>query len=437
MSLLRSPAKTTRIDFECTTTPKTPANDRSQAFSASSRRQRWFDTRCLCRRTVLNRLSKIQQGQLTFVDRTAAYEFGQVGDTGLTGIITVHDPRFYYFTISGGSLGAAEAYLHGHWDSHDLTSAMRILCRNATAISAFEKGLPRVLKPIRKLKNSLLRNTRRGSKRNIAAHYDLSNEFFALMLDPTMTYSSGIFPYENATLEEASLEKYDRICQKLKLQADDHVLEIGTGWGGFAEYAASNYGCRVTTTTISDKQQAYAKRRFRDRSLEDRIHLLKRDYRDLQGKFDKLVSIEMIEAVGEKYLPGFFAKCSSLLKPKGTMLLQAITMPDDRYESYRHSVDFIRKYIFPGGFLPSLGAMAESAGKHAGLRFIQFEDLSAHYAQTLAAWRNNFWNQIESIRSLGFDFRFIRMWHFYLCYCEAAFLEQQTGVSQIVLSKPS
>ena len=262
-----------------------------------------------------------------------------------------------------------------------------------------EQGAARLLRPLRAAANWLRRNTRAGSKRNISAHYDLSNDFFALMLDPTMTYSCGIFPSRESTLEDASIEKYDHICRKLQLSPSDHVIEIGTGWGGFAEHAVKNYGCRITTTTISDEQHVYAERRFREAGIDDRVRLLKQDYRDLSGKYDKLVSIEMIEAVGEKFLPGYFAKCSDLLKPDGMMCLQAITIPDHRYDEYRKSVDFIQRYIFPGGFLPSMGAMARSVGSQTNFRFLHTEDFAPHYAETLAHWRHNFWREIEGVKS--------------------------------------
>jgi cyclopropane-fatty-acyl-phospholipid synthase len=382
-------------------------------------------------------LAKLEHGQLTVVDRCGAYEFGQLGTQGLVSTINVHDRRFYRDVVLGGGLGAAEAYIRGHWDSPDLTAAMRVLAQNAKILNGVERGVAGLLRPLRAAANWLRRNTRAGSKRNISAHYDLSNDFFALMLDPTMTYSSGIFPSRDSTLEDASIEKYDRICRKLQLSPSDHVIEIGTGWGGFAEHAVKNYGCRVTTTTISDEQHVYAERRFREADIDDRVRLLKQDYRDLSGKYDKLVSIEMIEAVGEKFLPGYFAKCSDLLKPDGMTCLQSITIPDHRYDNYRKSVDFIQRYIFPGGFLPSVAAIASAVGSQTDFRFLHSEDFGPHYAETLAHWRQNFWRDIEAVKSLGFDERFIRTWHYYLCYCEAGFRERQIGVSQITLTKPA
>ncbi len=348
----------------------------------------------------------------------------------------VRDPRFYRAVVLGGGIGAAESYIRGDWDSPDLTAAMRILARDADLLTGVENGAARLLMPLKVAANWLRQNTRVGSQRNIAAHYDLSNDFFALMLDRTMTYSSGIFASPEVSLEVASIEKYDRICRKLQLQPSDHLLEIGTGWGGFAEHVARHYGCRVTTTTISRQQHDYARQRFESAGLTDRITLLQQDYRDLQGKYDKLVSIEMIEAVGEKFLPTFFSQCSSLLKTDGMFCLQAITMPDHRFDRYRNSVDFIQKYIFPGGFLPSISAIAHCVRRVTDFRFLQIEDFAPHYAETLARWRQNFWHHIDDVRRFGFDDRFIRTWHYYLCYCEAGFHERQVGVAQILLTKP-
>lgn len=337
----------------------------------------------------------------------------------------------------GGGLGAAESYIQGDWDASNLTDAMRILARNSNVLTRVEKGGARFKRPLRVALNWLRRNTRDGSRRNISAHYDLSNEFFALMLDRTMTYSSGYFERSDSNLEEASIAKYDRICRKLNLTPRDHVLEIGTGWGGFAEHAVTHYGARVTTTTISEQQYRFAKQRIAAAGLSDRVTLLQQDYRDLQGSFDKLVSIEMIEAVGEKFLSQYFAKCSSLLKDDGKMCLQAILIPDQRYDRYRRSVDFIQRYIFHGGFLPSPGAIAGYIGRETDLQCVHMEDFGHHYARTLELWRQRFWSQMDQVRRLGFDERFVRTWDYYLSYCEAGFREHQIGVSQLVFTKPN
>ncbi len=390
----------------------------------------------LFRNLVLDRLSTFEEGQLTIEDSWGESSFGRPGGRWASASIQVHRASFYRCVALGGSLGAAESYIRGDWDSPNLTDAMRFFARNMEALTGVERGGARLLRPVRVAANWLRRNSRSGSRRNISMHYDLSNDFFALMLDPSMTYSSGLFDKPESSLEEASNEKYDRICRKLQLTANDHVLEIGTGWGGFAEHAAKQYGCRVTTTTISNEQHAYAAVRFSKAGLSDQITLLKEDYRDLTGRFSKLVSIEMIEAVGQRYLPDFFAKCSQLLEPEGAMCLQAIVMPDNRYERYRRSVDFIQHYIFPGGFLPSLGAMAKCVGQRTDFRFAHVEDFGTHYATTLAWWRHRFGENLASVRALGFDERFIRMWHYYLSYCEAGFRERQIGVAQLLLTKP-
>ena len=384
----------------------------------------------------MHRLNEIKTGILTVRDAEHEFAFGASDDSKLSATLTVQDPRFYRQIVAAGGIGAAEAYIRGYWDADDLMTAMRILARRTETMNAIERGLAKLTMPLRGAVNWFHRNTKAGSKRNIAAHYDISNAFYQLMLDDTMTYSSGVFPDAQASLRDASIEKYDRICRKLHLSPGDHVLEVGSGWGGFAEHAVRNYGCRITTTTISQQQFQYAKERFRSLGLQDRISLLQRDYRDLTGKYDKLVSIEMIEAVGAEFLPAFFGKCSDLLKPNGTMCLQAITIPDHRYDSYRKSVDFIQQYIFPGGFLPSVGAMASSVARRTDFRFFHLEDFGEHYARTLACWRENFWRRIKDVEQLGFDDRFIRTWNYYLCYCEAGFRERQIGVSQIVLTKP-
>ncbi|CAD7694871.1 unnamed protein product [Ostreobium quekettii] len=382
---------------------------------------------------VLDRLRGIQHGGLRLVEPGEAT---LLGDSPPFADLLVRRPRFFRRVALGGALGAADAFVDGDWDSPDLTSVLQVLARNSIALQRVERGAPSLLRPIRAAFNRLRRNTLGGSRRNIAAHYDLSNDFFALMLDPTMTYSSGYFATPDASLEQASTEKYDRICRKLDLGPEHHVLEIGSGWGGFAEHAAGRYGCRVTTTTISDQQLVYVRNRISNAGLSDRITLLSQDYRSLEGAYDRLVSIEMIEAVGKEYLPGYFRKCSNLLKPDGAMALQAITIPDCRYEAYCRSVDFIQRYIFPGGSLPSPGAITGCLAGDTDFRLVHVEDFSDHYARTLAAWRDKLWGRVAEAELLGFDDRFLRIWRYYLCYCEAGFLERQVGVSQWVFNKP-
>lgn len=363
-------------------------------------------------------------------------QFGTSGTDGQVAELVVHNLRFYQRVAVEGSLGAAESYIQGDWDSPDLCGLLQLLSRNSAVLSNVDGLTAKLLKPLRTIFNWRRRNTKRGSRKNIAAHYDLSNDFFSLMLDDSMTYSSGVFNQSNMSLADAQTEKYDRVCRKLQLTAKDRVLEIGTGWGGFALHAARNYGCHVTTTTISDEQHRWAQIKFQQSGLGDRLALLRQDYRDLRGQFDKLVSIEMIEAVGERFLRGYFDQCCRLLKPNGAMCLQAITIPDHRYDSYRKSVDFIQKYIFPGGFLPSFRAISEALASHTDFRITHSEDFGPHYATTLEHWRENFWSAIALVEQLGFDQRFIRTWDYYLNYCQAGFAERLIGVSQIVFTRP-
>ncbi|MGB7326631.1 MAG: cyclopropane-fatty-acyl-phospholipid synthase family protein [Rubripirellula sp.] len=381
------------------------------------------------------KLRGIKSGRVTVVDGETSNTFGdQAADLHAT--IQVHDVVFYRSIALGGSIGAGESYRDGHWSCDDLVALIRVFARNMQASSDLG-GLGNALLDVgRKVAHRFNRNTRTGSRRNIAAHYDLSNDFYSLFLDETMTYSSGVFPSPDSSLRDASIEKYDRICRKLRLTSSDELLEIGTGWGGFAEHAVRHYGCRVTTTTISKQQHDFAKQRFESLGINQRVTLLMQDYRDLTGEYDKLVSIEMIEAVGHEYFDTFFAKCSSLLKPDGLFAMQAITIPDQRYDRYRMSVDFIQKYIFPGGCLPSLGAMTGSVGRATDFQFLHLEDFALHYARTLKCWHENFHRNANSIRGLGMSESFLRLWDFYLCYCEGAFREKQIGVSQILLQKP-
>lgn len=381
-------------------------------------------------------LAKIEAGHVLIIDPLGQHQFGPSHDVELRAVVRIDDLRVYRHMMLGGTLAAAEAYLQGKWVCSDLTALLRIMGRNLESLKGIERRASFWLAPWRNWVQWQTRNSKHGSRKNIAAHYDLSNEFFRLMLDPTMMYSSGIYNHQHATLEEASLAKLDRICRKLDLNPGSRVLEIGTGWGGFAEYAAKNYGCHVTTTTISQQQFQYACQRIEDAGLQDRVTLLKRDYRDLTGQFDHVVSIEMIEAVGRDYLDTYFEKCSSLLKPDGTMALQVITIPDERVESYSRGVDFIQRYIFPGGFLPSYHLMAKSLARRTDMRIVHSEDFGPHYARTLADWRENFQENLPRIRALGMDEYFLRMWEYYLAYCEAGFHERQIGVSQLVMARP-
>ncbi len=389
----------------------------------------------LARKILLNRLGGLDWGRIVIEDSGERLAFGDQ-DAPLQAVLHVDDSCFYGDAVFGGSIGAAEAFMAGYWRCSDLTALFRIMVRNQSVMANLEKGPAALTAPLHKLFHLLHRNTRSGSRQNIAAHYDLGNDFYRLFLDETMTYSSGIFERDDSTLADASLAKYERICRKLALQPDDQVLEIGTGWGGFALHAARHYGCRVTTTTISREQHDHASRQVADAGLADRITLLRQDYRDLSGCYDKLVSIEMIEAVGHRFLPTFFRCCSELLKPDGLLLIQAITFPDHRYEAYRHTVDFINRYIFPGSCIPSLTALSQAAARASDLRLTNLEDITPHYARTLRAWRTQFLRHWAEVRSLGYPESFCRMWEYYLCYCEGGFEERYIGDVQLLFAKP-
>ena len=389
------------------------------------------------KRVVLAQLERLQTGSLRLSDNGEDYNFGAAGpaDTGVH--IQVLDPRYYSEIAFGGSIGAGEAYMQAYWQCDDLVSLVRLLLRNRDVLDGMESGTARLTAPVQKLFHWVNRNTREGARRNISAHYDLGNDFFALWLDETMMYSSAIFPQPGMSLHEAQRARLDHICTQLQLKPEDHVMEIGTGWGGFALHAVSNYGCRVTTTTISSEQYAKACERVAEAGLQERITVLLDDFRDLEGKYDKVVSVEMIEAIDSDLYSAFFSKCSELLKPDGAMLIQAITIADQRYEEYRKSVDFIQRYIFPGSGLPSSAVMTEITARVTDMRLLNLEDIGLHYAATLRHWRNNFFANIEDVRRQGFSETFIRMWEYYLCYCEGAFLERAISDVQMVFAKPN
>ena len=388
-------------------------------------------------RAVRSRFAGLAHGQLTIVNEGRAELYGRRTDRcALHATVRVHDPRFYSEIAFGGSIGAGEAYMQGYWSTDNLTALTRILLQNREVLDGLETGLARIAAPLQKALHWTARNTRRGSRRNIAAHYDLGNDFFALFLDPTMMYSSAVFERADMPLEEASIAKLDRICRKLELKPGDHVLEIGTGWGGFALHAAQRYGCRVTTTTLSRQQYELARQRVDAAGLTDRIELLLEDYRDLNGQYDKLVSIEMIEAVGHDYYDVYFRKCGELLKPDGMMLLQGITIADQQYDRARRSVDFIQRYIFPGSCIPSVSALTSSVARASDLRLFHLDDIGPHYATTLRRWRDNLFANIDAVKALGYPDAFIRMWDFYFCYCEGGFAERAIGDVQMLLVKP-
>jgi cyclopropane-fatty-acyl-phospholipid synthase len=387
------------------------------------------------RQALLDKLALLQNAELTIVDPLGEIVLGKKVEDGLSARIEISDLRFYRQTALGGSIGAAESYMDLQWQADDLTKVMQILVRNRDLLDSMEGGLATVANQLLKVWHFANRNSQAGSKKNIAAHYDLGNDFFKLFLDQYGMYSSATFLHSEMSLEQASTAKLERICQKLQLNKNDHVIEIGTGWGGFAVYATKNYGCKITTTTISKEQHQAAQQRFEQEGVADQITLLMVDYRDLQGEYDKLVSIEMIEAVGHQYLDTYSQQCAALLKPEGLGLIQAITIEDRHYRQALKSVDFIKRYIFPGSFIPCVSAIVASMSC-TDLRLINLEDQGESYAITLNAWRTRFMARLEQVRAQGYNEEFIRMWEFYLCYCEGGFKEKSISNVQLLLAKP-
>jgi len=391
----------------------------------------------LGRRLLLAQFAKLRDGELRIADAQGERRYGQRTERcALSATIEVRDPQFYADAAFGGTVGAGAAYIRGHWRCHDLTALVRIMVVNRELMEGMDSRWSLLSRPLRRLFHVLHRNSRAGSARNIAAHYDLGNELYELMLDETMAYSCGIFANEHTSLADASRAKFDAACRKLELRPGDHLLEIGTGWGGLALHAAQHYGCRVTTTTISRRQHDYAAERIARAGLGERITLRLDDYRDLDGQYDKLVSIEMIEAVGARFLDTYLRKCATLLKDSGAMLLQAITIQDQHYKAALRSVDFIQRYVFPGSFIPSVSAIGDALRRSTDLKIFHLEDIGPHYARTLALWRRNFFERLAAVRRLGLSEQFIRLWEFYLCYCEGGFAERQLGDVQMLLTKP-
>jgi cyclopropane-fatty-acyl-phospholipid synthase len=364
----------------------------------------------------------------------AVAQFGAIDPTNpLRAVIEVHSPAFYR-RLLGGSLGLADAYTDGLWDSPDLVALMRLAARNGAALDRPRRWLLPVIAPARALARA--RNTIARSREQIAAHYDLGNELFELFLDERMTYSSAIFPAPGATLDDAALHKLRIVCAKLDLRPSDHLLDIGGGWGSLAVHAARHHGCRVTTATISREQYARAAARVGAAGLEDRVTVLLRDYRELEGRYDKLVSLEMIEAVGWRDFGTFFARCSELLTPHGLMLLQAITIDDRAYRVERGNRSFVGTRIFPGGCLPSQAVIARCIGRRTDLCAVGRQDITDHYVRTLGHWRRRFLAHRDDLGALGYDERFRRMWTLYLAYCEAGFSERRIRCGQLLLAKP-
>lgn len=399
----------------------------------------------LARRLVLSRLQKLEEGSLNLqlrpqdahaLDCELQLSLGAPCADGLAAHLEVVDGRFWGALASGGALGAAEAYAEGWWRSENLTKVIRLLARNRAVLQQVDSGLARLGAPLLRRWHQARRNTHEGSRQNIAAHYDLSNEFFALFLDPTMTYSSALFQTPEMTLEEAQVAKIDHLCQKMQLGPEVHLLEIGTGWGAFARHAAQNYGCRVTTTTISQEQHAYAADLLEREQLGSQVELLLQDYRQLEGTYDRVVSVEMVEAVGADFLGEYFATIGRLLKPDGLAAVQAITIQDQEFVRASKHIDFIKRYIFPGSCIPSVTAMCDAMTAESDLKLAHLEDFAADYATTLAHWREAFLAKREQLDAMGLGEHFQNTWDYYFSYCEGGFAERSIGLVQMMLTKP-
>lgn len=393
----------------------------------------------IAKKIVLKLLSRLQLGCIVLLDGEHTYHFGTLGESGerqVTAQIVVHHAAFYRDVISNGTIGAGEAYMKGYWTCPDLVELVRVIVLNMDVLDTIDNKKSWLQTLLMKLIHRRNLNRPSGSRRNIAAHYDLSNAFFATFLDPTMMYSAAIFQSEEDSLYQASLNKLQHICERLQLQETDHLLEIGTGWGAMAIYAAKHFGCRVTTTTLSQQQFDFTQQRIQEEGLEDRIELLLKDYRELEGQYDKLVSIEMIEAVGHQYYAEYLSRCSALLKKEGLMLLQSITISDQRYENAIRNVDFIQRYIFPGGCLPGNAVIAQHIAKVTDMQIVGLEDITRDYARTIAHWRQRFLQRLADIQAQGFGAEFLRMWDYYLAYCQGGFRERVIHTAQFLIAKP-
>jgi cyclopropane-fatty-acyl-phospholipid synthase len=387
------------------------------------------------RKAVFGMLENVRDGALEIVCPERTYLFGESG-TGLRACIHVNNERFFSRVLWGGDDAAGDAYIDGDWSSPDPVAVVRLAVRNLGRLEKANPILSLASRAFHKLRHRANRNTLSGSRRNIQAHYDLSNEFFRLFLDRQMLYSSAVYRHKDDTLEQAQIEKIDRICRKLRLGPNDHVLEIGTGWGSFALHASRYYGCRVTTTTISKEQYGRAKELFaHSGDAGARIQLLFEDYRNLTGSFNKVVSIEMFEAVGLEYYDQFFSACDRLLTADGALVMQTITMIENRFGAYRKQSDWIQRRIFPGSQLASVREILNSLVRSTRLSMFHLEDIGMHYAYTLAEWRRRFHESHQKVRALGFDEPFCRMWDYYLAYCEGAFRERHISNIQLMLTK--
>ncbi|MDF2455358.1 MAG: cyclopropane-fatty-acyl-phospholipid synthase [Cytophagaceae bacterium] len=391
---------------------------------------------------VLRTFGKMTKGRLHVAMPNGENLYFGGGGENISAHISVHRSAFFSKCLKYGDIGFAESFIDGDWTTNNITDVVSWFILNmdtnpsisGTKTSSF---MTNVFSRINRWYHLSRKNTIAGSRKNISEHYDLGNSFYELFLDPTMTYSSGIFRDEHTTLEESQVEKYDRLCRLLKLKPTDHVLEIGSGWGGFSSHAARNYGCKITTVTISQEQYAYAKQRFVNENISDQVEILLEDYRNIEGKFDKIVSIEMLEAVGHQFMPRYFEKCNELLKENGLLALQVITSPDARYDEMRKGVDFIQKHIFPGSLLPSVARINACINKASNLNLYDIKDIGIDYAKTLNIWCEEFNKKKEEIMALGMDQRFIRKWNYYFQYCEAAFQMRNISVMQLVYTRPN
>ncbi|MGB8714025.1 MAG: cyclopropane-fatty-acyl-phospholipid synthase family protein [Onishia taeanensis] len=385
---------------------------------------------------LLAQLNDLEGGQITLIEGDQSHTLGRCGPLSVT--VVVKRAQAWRRLALGGTVGAAEAYMDGDWEADDLVGLTRLFAANMERVNGeVENGSARLGRWLLTAAYALQRNTQRGARRNISAHYDLGNDLFATFLDTEhWMYSSAVFPHPEASLEEASTHKLDVMLDKLDVGPDNHLLEIGTGWGGLAIHAAKSRGCRVTTTTISDEQYAHTAKRIEEEGLGERITLLKQDYRDLEGRYDRLISVEMIEAVGHQYLNTYLETLDRLLTDDGMVMLQAITIRDQRFEAAKREMDFIKRYIFPGGFLPSHRAILDGMTRHTSLNVLSLDEIGLHYARTLREWRHRFESKLDRIRKLGYDERFIRMWRYYLCYCEGGFLERSIGTCHLLMAKP-
>ncbi|TRW50528.1 class I SAM-dependent methyltransferase [Aliidiomarina halalkaliphila] len=389
------------------------------------------------RQLLFKVLNQLAEGELRILEQ--GEEVGRFGKRGASpaAVIDIQSAATYRRFLFEGDIGAGESFVAGEWTSPDLTKVIELFAANLHVMDRLEKKLAWLSWPLQRITHLRRRNSKTRAKENIAAHYDLGNELYERFLDSRMQYSSAVYPSHDTTLEQAQEAKLARLCDMLALTPDDHLVEIGTGWAGLAIFAAKHYGCRVTTTTISEAQYQHAQILVKQEGLEDKITLLKEDYRDLQGQYDKLVSVEMIEAVGAEYMPVFFKKCNDLLKPGGTMVLQAITIADQRLDSYNRNVDFIQKHIFPGGYLPSVELVSRMFRKHTQLVMRELTDIGFDYAHTLRDWRIRFNHRAEELKAFGYDDRFARLWNYYLCYCEGGFLQRTISAVQLKATKAS